>query len=201
MNRSILTTGLAFVLCASASVQAGVPDPSRSSLYFRGGSVPCQLRFRADGGLDCLTVFVVLRDAFEDPVGQCLTSATLTPNAGTLAFCSCCPVQQTRLTNSAGEVAFLFKNLGGRGTLEVCVTALCQGKIAIGCVEFSFTSPDLDGDCLDTDVVDLGLWASCLDPSPYCVASDYTCDGTVDVLDLGIFAGGLVTDCSDASCP
>ena len=82
------------------------------------------------------------------------------------------------------------------------MTSRTNGNIAICAEPFDFTSTDLDGDCLDTDVVDLGLFAGCLPPGPYCRTSDYNCDGTVDVIDLGLWAGGLGLTCADGTaCP
>jgi hypothetical protein len=147
-----------------------------------------------------MTMCVTLRDVFDVPVPNCTTSVTLN-NTG-IALCSCCPNPQIVATDANGVAVFEFKKLGGRGSGDACITAHCQGDIAIGCKPFDFTSTDLDGDCLDTDVIDLGLWAGCLPPAPYCRESDYNCDGTVDVIDLGLFAGGLAVTCADGSaCP
>jgi hypothetical protein len=80
-----------------------------------------------------------------------------------------------------------------------CITGHCFGNIGITCLEFDFTSSDLDASCETatsaTNVIDLGIWAGCLPPSPYCEASDYNCDGTVNVSDLGGWAGGLGSPC------
>jgi hypothetical protein len=47
-----------------------------------------------------------------------------------------------------------------------------------------------------TDVLDLAIWAAGLPPT-YRSASDYDCSGgSVDVVDLGVFAGGLVVGCT-----
>ena len=198
--RKYMIAALVLLLCTSAAVQAGVPDPARSGCQLKGQGASCQYRFNAAGGLDCLSVCVTLRDIFDVPVPDCSTSATIN-NLGA-AFCSCCPQPQTGTTDSTGVVVFEFKKIGGRGTAEVCITAHCVGDIGICCETFDFTSPDLDADCVDTDVIDLGIWAACLPPGPYCRESDFNCDGTVGVIDLGIFASGLGTDCSSGiPCP
>jgi hypothetical protein len=194
--RWILLVALPLEILSGATVHAGVPDPSRSIIDLKGQVVPCHFRFRPDGGLDCMTVAITLRNAFDEPVGNELTSVTLLG-----ATCSCCPRTQTGVSNALGAVAFEFKKIGGRNPLTVCVTTKTQGNIAIGCPGATYTSTDLNGDCL-TDVFDIALWANCLPPGPYCTQSDYNCDGTVDVIDLGIFAGGLLVDCSDGPpCP
>jgi hypothetical protein len=134
-------------------------------------------------------------------VGNCSTSVTLKTKAGTLAFCNCCPNRKGGITAVDGTLTLgSWRCLGGRGLLDVCVTAHCQGNIAIGCTEIRFTSPDLDGNCVATDVVDLGIWAGGL--GVYAIQSDYNCDNTVDVIDLGVWAGGLGTNCANCpSCP
>jgi hypothetical protein len=199
--RKYLITVLALLMCTSAAVQAGIPDPTRSGCELKGQNVPCQYRFRHDGGIDRMTLCVTLRDIFDVPVAAESTTATLvdTDNG---SLCTCCPNPQSGFTDAGGVVIFEFKKLGGRGSGEVRVTSRTTGNIAICQAPFDFTSTDLDGDCLDTDVVDLGLFANCLPPGPYCRTSDYNCDATVDVIDLGLWAGGLGLDCSSgAPCP
>jgi hypothetical protein len=83
--------------------------------------------------------------------------------------------------------------------MDVCVTALCQGRIALARVPIHFTSPDLDGSCDShpasaVDVIDLGIWASGLPPG-YAEPSDDDCSRAVDVLDLAVCAGGLGIGC------
>jgi len=198
--RKSLVLAILVVLCSSLTAFAGVPDPSRSGVEVKGNGVPCQFRFRADGGLDCLSVCITLRDAFDDIVPNCSTSVTLVNSGGALAFCNCCPNSQGGTTAVDGTLVLgPWCCIGGRGSLDVCVTAHCQGNIAIGCTAVDFTAPDLDGDCLDTDVIDLGIWAGGI--SPYAQASDYNCDGTVSVIDLGIWAGGLGLSCANCTCP
>jgi hypothetical protein len=170
-----------------------------------GQGTPCQFRFRADGGLDDLVVLVTLRDAFDNPIFDCLTTVTLAPNAETLALCGCCPMQQTIASAIDGTLTATWSALGGRGSLDVMVTALCGSHEPIGVRTVEFTSPDLDGSCepaSSTGVIDLGLFAGGLPPSPYQQSSDfYECDGIVNVIDLGIWAGGLYLGCDDAICP
>jgi hypothetical protein len=89
---------------------------------------------------------------------------------------------------------------------EVCLTVHCVGTNEFCCLEFHFTSPDLNASCHTppnsaTNVIDLGIWAACLPPSSACESSDYNCDCAVTVLDLGLFAGGLGLSCSGPPCP
>lgn len=199
--RKYIIPVLTLLLCLSTVSEAGIPDPTRSGSELKGQAVGCQYRFRHDGGLDCLSVCVTLRDIFDVPVPNCTTSVTLN-DTGNGSLCSCCPNPLILATDANGVAVFEFKKLGGRGSAEACITALCQGAIAIACQSFDYTSTDMSGDCLATDVIDLGLWAGCLPPAPYCRESDYNCDGTVDVIDLGLFAGGLTVTCADgAACP
>jgi hypothetical protein len=154
-----------------------------------------------DGGLDSLTLRLTLLDFFGNPVPNCSTTATLV-NTGSGTLCTCCGNRESAITDAMGLATFLFRKIGGRGSGEVRVTAHCPPSIAICHTSFDFTSTDLDGDCIDTDVIDLGLWASGLPPNPYRKASDYDCNGTVNIVDLGLFAGGIGVDCADgAPCP
>ena len=76
-----------------------------------------------------------------------LTSVTLDPNPATLALCTCGPISQEATTDRSGAVQFVFERIAGRGGLDVCVTALSQGRIGMACVPIDFTSPDVDGSC------------------------------------------------------
>ncbi len=184
---------------ASGCFPGESPCPSRCSFGVSGQGAACQFRFRADGGLDVLTLSITLRDAFDNPVPDCSTSVTIQPGPGTLALCGCGPLQQSGFSAADGTMQAVFSQLGGRGTLSVSVTAHCSGDIPLFQDEIPFTSLDLDASCETatsaTNVVDLGIWAGCLPPSPYCEASDYNCDGTVNVVDLGVWAGGLGVPC------
>jgi hypothetical protein len=146
-------------------------------------------------------VSITVRDVFYDPHPELSTSATLESNPATLALCACGPVSQVADTDTSGAVQFIFDRIGGRGGLDVCVTALegPQGPIELARVSIDFTSPDLDASCelapaSSVDVLDLGIWASGLPPG-YAQPSDYDCSGAVDVLDLAIWAGGLGVGC------
>jgi len=186
---------------SSSSSLAGIPCiiPERWGIEVTGQGAPCQYRFRGDGSLDQLIVYITARDCFDVPVPVCSTSATITPTSGTLALCTCAPNPQWVLTGVDGTGTFVFDHIGGRGTADLCITAHCVGDIAIFCEEFDFTSPDLDASCETaapaTNILDLGVWAGCLPPNPYCQAADFDCDGTVNVVDVGFWAGGLGVPC------
>ena len=201
MRKSLVLATLFVVMCSAAAF-AGVPDPSRSACSVSAPPTGCQYRFNASGGLDTLTLTVTLRDAFDAPVANCSTTVTL--DNASLVVCNCCPDQLTGSTNANGIVTFNINQLGGRGSVDVNVTANCTGNIAICSNTINFTSPDLNASCeagSSTNVIDLGVFAGCLPPSPYCVESDYSCDGTVNVVDLGLFASGLNSGCGSGVCP
>jgi hypothetical protein len=213
MRKAFVFATLLVLICSSISL-AGIPDPSRSGIGLSNPGASCQYRFRVDGGLDRLTAKITLRDAFDVPVASCATKATLqSSGASTLAFCACSACNpQTASTAANGVVNLVFRKIGGRGNLTLTVTAQCTGNIGIGVRTFDFTSPDLNGapesagdvcngtTSSQTDVVDLGIWAGGLPPG-YNVRSDYNCSGSpVDVVDLGLWAGGLGKACV-AGCP
>lgn len=182
------------------------PCGPRSTFLVHGMSpqAPCQFRFRADGGLDRLTLTVTLRDGFDLPSPDCSTTVTLEAGPNTAALCGCCDLAEGAVSGPDGEMQFVFAGLGGHGELWLTLTTHCSGNINWFTTEVPFSSPDLNGSCepdASTDVIDLGMWAACLPPGPYCARSDLSCDGTVNVIDLGIFASGLHQGCDDAVCP
>jgi hypothetical protein len=199
------------LLSSSGSALAGVPGPcgidppiSFSGVEVLGQGAPCQFRFHPSGGYDQLLVLVTLRWC-ADPLAHCLATVAIEPSSGTGAFCSCCPTTQQHVTDEAGVLSALFTGrIGGRGRLDVSVTAHCVGDVLVSTQTFDFTSPDLDGSCQAspqsaTNIIDLGIWAGCLPPEPYCRTSDFDCSGAVGVIDLGLWAGGLGQGCSPCS--
>jgi hypothetical protein len=96
---------------------------------------------------------------------------------------------------------FEFDRIGGRGSLDLRITVHVVEIYELFRVPVSFTSPDLTGSCSPPGVVALGVWASGLPPAPYRRESDYTCDLAIDVLDLGVWAGGLGIECGESACP
>ncbi|MEZ5066869.1 MAG: hypothetical protein R3B81_19315 [bacterium] len=210
MRKSLVLATL-LVLAVGADALAGVPSPANSSVRLGGQPLACQYRFRADGGLDKMTVFVTLRDAFDVPVANCATSVAATNQ--TLTLGNCCPAQMTTNiltgngnTNANGVAHFVVNQLSGRGSADLEVTASCVGNILISTTNFSYTSPDQNASneaepASSTNIVDLGAFAACLPPAPYCVTSDFNCDGTVNVIDFGFIGGGLSHGCGAGTCP
>lgn len=197
MRKSLVLATLVVLACSAAAF-AGVPDPSRSGCAVVGNPVPCQFRFRADGGLDKLTLKVTLRDAFDAPVANCSTYCNL--GGATLAAGNCGGNRKGGLTNASGVVNFIYRCIGGRGSVNLLVTAKCSGSIGICSRTIAFTNPDLDASLQATNsttVADLGLWAGGL--TSYVQFSDFDCNGTVNVADLGLWASGLNRGCSQ--CP
>ena len=76
MRKSLVLATLVVLAC-TASAFAGVPDPTHSGCGLNAKPLPCQWRFRADGGIDRLTLKVTLRDAFDAPVASCSTYCNL----------------------------------------------------------------------------------------------------------------------------
>ena len=197
MRKSLVLATLVVLACSAAAF-AGVPDPSRSGAAVVGNPLACQFRFRADGNLDKLTLKVTLRDAFDAPVASCSTYCNL--GGATLAAGNCGGNRKGGLTTAGGVVNFIYRCIGGRGNVNLLVTAVCSGNIGIASRTISFTNPDLNGSneaSNSTNVTDLGIWAGGI--SPYNVRSDFNCDGLVNVTDLGLWAGGLNKGCS--LCP
>ena len=215
MRRNVLPLILAALIALTSTVPvlAGVrppgepaPDdvpcvlPERSTIVYSPSPAPCQYRFHANGALDEMSVLITLRDCFDNPVPACSLDVTLTPNAGTLAFCSCEGTVFGAVTDSDGVAEMRFSKIGGRGSLDLTLTVVCAGSIVFDIESIDFTTPDLNGSCesapgASTNVLDLGAWAGGI--SPYLKASDFNCDGSVDIVDLGIWASGLVAGCGD----
>jgi hypothetical protein len=198
MRKSLVLATLLVLVC-SAVVFAGVPDPSKSGCGLSVQPLACQWRFRNDGNLDKLTLKVTLRDVFDNPVASCSTYCNL--GGASLIAKSCGGDRKGGFTTAGGVVNFVYRCIGGRGSVQLRVTAVCSGNIGICSQTINFTNPDLSGsrdsDNGATNVVDLGIWAGGI--SPYAVASDFDCNGAVNVIDLGVFAGGLTVNCSN--CP
>ena len=201
MRKSLVLATLVVLVCSAAAF-AGVPDPTRSGCALNAQPLACQWRFRNDGNLDKLTLKVTLRDSFDAPVAGCSTACNL---GGASLIAKSCGGDRKVVTTTAGGVAnFVYRCIGGRGTVQLRVTSLCgTGVIGICTKTITFNNPDLSGS-RDTDngacnVIDLGIWSGGLPPAPYALASDFDCNGAVNVIDLGIFAGGLTVNCT--ACP
>lgn len=207
MRMSAMRLAGAALAISFAEADAGVPGPARTagipcdladrSTYVLAPSpLSCQYRFRADGGWDTVRLILTLRDCFEAPVGNCSVKATLAPQPGTPALCACEPLDQVAETDATGFAEFSFRRIGGRGPAEVRLTVLCAGSIGFLPRAFEFTSPDLNGSCesaASTNVADLAIFAAGL--STYRKASDFNCNGTVNITDLGLWAAGLGRGC------
>lgn len=197
------------MLLPPSPAAAGVPDPFRTSAGLRclpeetsrwglaPGPHPLQYRFRADGGLDELVALLTLRDCMWQPVEGRVVTAGVTPAPGTPAFCRCEPTQ-TAVTRADGTAEFRFRRIGGRGQGQVRMTLWWDQDSYqwFWPLPFDFTSPDLSGSCesgSSTTVVDLGLFAAGM--SGYRRESDFDCNGTVNIIDLGIWSSGLGKGC------
>lgn len=198
------------------AAHAGIPRPAvligcfpnqaicqdRSAVSVNAPAAACQYRFRI-GGPESLTVSVTLRDGFDLGVAGMPTTIDLVPNAGTVALCGCCPLSRSATTDSAGVARVTFRGIGGAGSLDVAVTARNgPGNVGLFPVTIDFTTPDLGGSCEpanSTDVSDLARWAAGL--SSYLRTSDFDCNLSVGIADLGYWAYGLGRGCQDATCP
>ena len=188
----------AAVVLSTSAASAGVPNPERSSLAITGQGSACQFRFRADGGLDDMTVRITVRDSFDSPRANCSTGVALSPNQATLALGSCGPLSLAGHTDADGAIQFAFSQIGGRGSFDVRATIFYAGaRLEFVPIPVAFTSPDLDANGT-VNVVDLGLWANGLPPG-YAQPSDYDCNQAVNVIDLGMWVGGLGLGCNAAA--
>jgi hypothetical protein len=157
-----------------------------------GQGTSCQFRFRADGGLDVVTVTGTVR-WFVFPVENCSATISLVSDAGTLDLSSCDGLTRTGVTDANGIFQASFSRISGRGTADVVLFAGCCGYYEVARTTITFTSPDLDANGT-VNAVDLGLWANGLPPG-YSQASDYDCNGAVNVVDLGVWVGGIDRVC------
>jgi hypothetical protein len=127
-------------------------------------------------------------------VANCSLQVSLEASAGTLAFCSCESSVRAGRTNHAGSFAVEFARLGGRGTLDVAVSAKCITWWVTAEEEISFTTPDQNGSCepdQSMTVVDIGIFSASWPPEgTYSETADFDCNGTIDVVDVGLFAQG-----------
>jgi len=162
----------------------------------------CQYVFLPAPASERLAVDVTLRDAFDTPLADWTVTATLTPEAGSVV-CACESLQSEEVSGASGDARIEFGLLGGWGTLrlEIHATHPLAGTYPIDWVSgLAFTSTDQDAACVASgraaNVVDLGIWAGGLPPSPYRRASDLDCDGTVNIVDLGYLASGLAEGCA-----
>jgi hypothetical protein len=197
----LVIVGLA-ITTPSLAMPPGVPDPVLSDVALSPSAAPCQYRFRADAMLDDLVITSTVLDSFGVPVVGCLVTVTLVPLLGS-PLCVCAPCNpQAAVTDGFGVAASTFSKVGGHGILTASVEAC---GVVIGAPVIPFTSPDLDASCEllpmgATTLVDLALFASGLPPG-YEVWIDYNCSGMpINVVDLGIFAGGVGKGC-DGLCP
>ena len=179
---------------------AGIPciPPDVSFFEYSPSVRACQYEFNADGGFDELTVNITLLDCTLTPISFCDVEAVLEPNAGTEALCGCEPLSRTVMTDAAGAATWTFSRIGGRGTMDLRLTAHCIGSVDLWVVDLPFTSPDLDGSCdpapaSSTGVVDLGIWAQIL--TSYYRPADMDCSGYWNIPDLGVWSYGLGVGC------
>jgi hypothetical protein len=165
----------------------------------------CQYVFTPSPASERLAVNAVLRDAFANPVGGFLAEFTLVPDPET-PMCACGALTASALSDADGTARVEFGLLGGHGTFTVQVRAFDPDTGAGGWIvgdvhDVPFTSADQNASCDPvgpvTNIVDIALWAQGLPPSPYRLASDLDCDGTVNIMDLGLLATGLAAGCSD----
>lgn len=201
MRKSLVLATLVVLVCSATAAFAAVPDPSRSGCTLSAQPLPCQWRFRNDGLLDRLTLKVTVRDAFDQPVFPCSVSCNL--GGATILAKSCGGDRKVGNTTAGGVVNFVYRCIGGRGSVQLRVTAQCVGSIGLCSRTINFSNPDMnasrDSDNGATNIVDIGVWAGCNPPAAYCVPSDFNCSGNVNIVDLGVVAGGIGKTCS--MCP
>jgi hypothetical protein len=177
----------------SFALPPGVPDPPMTFVGLSAPAVACQYRFNSTGALDVLTVTVAVDDEFGVPVAFTPITVELVPNAATVAFCTCDVNPAMFFTGPLGGGAAAFDQVAGQGGLDIVVTAVAFAPpIVLAVIPITFTSPDLSGTCAlapapSVTIADLGMWAVGLPPG-FALASDYTCDGVVGIVDLAFWA-------------
>ena len=194
--------GLVLGVPAPATVQAGLPFPTRTAIRLSDPPTECHYRFSA-GTADVLTVWVTARTEFDVPIDDCPVTIGLTPIAGP-GLSECCGTQSA-ITNSWGAAELHFRGLGGRGTLQLDVTLFCPAYYVLPPEVIEFTSTNLDGDENGlTNIFDAAVFAGSLGTAfplaPPHLWANYDCDGDVDILDASYLATGLGLDCT-VSCP
>ena len=221
----LVSIALAFQLLTPTHAASGTPDPTTSTVTVTQTGNCSYPVFMPDGSGDSLNISVTVRDASSSPIAgvEVLTGLWLTDDfssAYNLCVCGEDAVEiysalsarisvKREVTDSSGQVNFTYSHVGGRvfeGLLDVkaCVSQGCDfilepETIDLGVYDFMATSPDLVAGfpiCDETDpvdVADLGAWVG--GQSPVQFYSDYNCDGTVDVVDLAIWATGDNLNC------
>lgn len=202
MRKETLLGVCAVLLAASIPASAGPPDPSMCIVTVSGQQVACQFRFQPSGALDNMLVTVEVRDSDGVACTSCDVEVGLAGAGGVPGnFCTCCP-PQNGTTDETGVVEFTFDKIGGAGLLDVNAIVHSGGDVPLDPVTVTFTSSDLDGTCESLKPVQLadeGLFG--LGRNPYGMWADYNCSGTVNVVDLGVFAGEVSKGCSFSACP
>lgn len=191
----------AVLAATSAEAQCVPADSSNTTITIVPMPRPCQYVFNPDGSADRIEASIVLRDGAGNPIDGALVAMELIDETGTINECLNSP-SAIGMTNAAGEVQISLGEICGCGSFRVQFASVCPGDVttlrAAGIRgPFDGTSPDLNGSCssepVPVNVIDLGLFGGCL--SSYSQCCDYNCSGDINVVDLGVWAGGLGTGC------
>jgi len=197
MRKSLVLATLVVFACSAAAF-AGVPDPTKSGCQLVGNPLPCQFRFRSDGGLDKLTLKVTLRDNFDAPVANCSTYCRAENFAPIASSQECGGNLKGGLTDAGGVVNFIFSRVGGYGTFDLKVTSKCPTAIGIcESLGITYTGPNMDGSVNgNCNIIDVSSFALCYPPSgTYCLRSDFDCNGAINIIDWSQFTTGLPLVC------
>jgi hypothetical protein len=192
---------VSFLSFSESHAACAPADPAQSEIEIGPSTVDCHYVFYPDGSRDRIRASVTLRDDAGNPISGAVVEMRVADRTGTLDVCEGFQIV-TGVTNAEGHVALSVGELCGCGTFGVGLAAFCpQDPVTVRPLghfgPFQATSPDLNGSCnhqeRPVNVVDLGIFGVCLgEPSRCC---DFNCDDLVTILDLGIWAGALLTSC------
>lgn len=186
MNKRMfaLCVSLLVLISLSSAAGAGVPDPPTSTVEASGDGICSPDAAMCVGGdFDHVTVSIVLRDAFEEPLEGYMVVVSPVQITGATYLCAGEESKTVGPTAGDGTAAAHFTSLGGCGTIHFSATV---NTVEIGPSNvITVISPDLDCNGQVT-IVDFGRFAFCYLTSDQCC--DFDCNGNVDLVDFGRFA-------------
>lgn len=191
INRRLLSLAAAgvMVLGLASLALAGIPDPTNSTASSGSGCIDI-----TPGGNgptlanEALTISVHVEDGTGTPIpGYPFQDMWWDDNNnGDLAMCQGGSVADAN-TNGSGDATISGAAAGGGWTqngVQIFLAGVSLNGPALG---IDVNSPDINGD-LVVNLVDLGSFSADFNNPAYNFRSDFTCDGTENLADVGRFA-------------